>query len=42
MDFEGWTVQQIGRWCHDWWEARLAGRIMDEAERKMRGAQGRN
>jgi hypothetical protein len=42
MDFEGWTVQQIGRWCRDWWETRLAGRAMDDAQRKIRGAQGQN
>jgi hypothetical protein len=25
-----------------WWEERLAGRILDRGERRMRGTQGRN
>ena len=34
--------RDVVAWCRQWWTERLQGRTLEEGERRLRGAQGRN
>lgn len=40
QEFTG--AQDAVAWCRAWWTDRLQGRTLDDGERQLRGAQGRN